>query len=74
MFSGTSTLPSAVLLGDLSFTDGNELLLLFILTSASNLRLLHPAQLGFLKFWRGKVTWDEHNNILLLTHGSHLWF
>lgn len=48
MFSGTSTLPSAVLLGDLSFTDGNELLLLLILTSASNLRLLHPAQLGFL--------------------------
>lgn len=54
MFSGTSTLPSAVLLGDLSFIDGNELLLpllLFILTSASNLRLLHPAQLGFLAFW-----------------------
>lgn len=51
MFSGTST--SAVLLGDLSFTDGNELLLLlllFILTSASNVRLLHPAQLGFLTF------------------------
>ena len=37
-----------MLLGDLSFTDGNELL--FILTSASNLRLLHTTQLGFLTF------------------------
>ena len=49
MFGGYICTGGAVLLGDLSFTDGNELL--FILTSASNLRLLHTTQLGFLTFW-----------------------